>query len=517
MEDVAGLTFLSVLQENILLIIFQVCIIAAAYFLKRQPNAPAALQPLIYGFCFLIISKFFFLIRVVNDNILFTVFEISSFSLVMGMFITSALLLRGIKAVNMSFACILSLLLFGFMSYSVFFTGAAYLKYIVFYLSLCIGFGSLSCGFFPKGENKSDYGFYMASLTLLALAILNLAMISAWFRTTFGTTALMLLYFMLAFSFILVGANLLENKISDLENEVSNERKKLLLLVQSSPFPIIISRLRDEKILLINSKAESLLGIRMKNLPSCKLSHFFECPNLKGKLLARLERTKDVEDFDIRLSTDKVPPLYAGMWFSLSSHIIDFEYEIALYSVLQDITKRKQKEQELFNEASRDSLTSCYTRRFFEDLARKEISRSIHTGSQFCFMMIDADHFKNVNDTYGHDIGDKVLRALADTCHRVLRGSDIVGRFGGEEFLIMLTDITPQNADIIANRLREAISKLIIKSNKDEDITFTVSMGLATSDYSTDFHSLVTAADSALYQAKNTGRNKVVCFSKEMA
>ena len=70
MEDVAGLTFLSVLQENILLIIFQVCIIAAAYFLKRQPNAPAALQPLIYGFCFLIISKFFFLIRVVNDNIL---------------------------------------------------------------------------------------------------------------------------------------------------------------------------------------------------------------------------------------------------------------------------------------------------------------------------------------------------------------------------------------------------------------------------------------------------------------
>ena len=162
-------------------------------------------------------------------------------------------------------------------------------------------------------------------------------------------------------------------------------------------------------------------------------------------------------------------------------------------------------------------MTSCYTRRFFEDLARKEISRSIHTGSQFCFMMIDADHFKNVNDTYGHDIGDKVLRALADTCHRVLRGSDIVGRFGGEEFLIMLTDITPQNADIIANRLREAISKLIIKSNKDEDITFTVSMGLATSDYSTDFHSLVTAADSALYQAKNTGRNKVVCFSKEMA
>ena len=512
MEDIGNSAFLVIFQKNIFLIVFQCFIVAAAWFFKRQPNAPRGLDMLMFGFCFLIAYKIFFLARAAYDSILFTIFEMSSFSLAIGMFVTAALLLRGIKAVNLSFACILSLLLFSFISYAVFFTDTGYLKYVLLYLSLGLAFGFLSFGFLPRSENKSIYGFYLSSLSLLALSIVSFIMISGWGRSFFGINIFLLLYFVVAVSFLLASANLLEHKISSLEVEVANSRQRLRLLVQSSPFPIIISRLKDEKILLVNNKAEDLLGIKMDNLPFCRLCDFIECNDFKQKLLSRLEKTKDIEDFEVKLSKTKVPPEHAGTWLSLSSHIIDFEYEIALYSVVQDITKRKQKEMELFNEATKDSLTNCYTRRFFEELAIKEIVRSIHNNNPFCFLMIDADYFKNINDTYGHDVGDKVLKALADTCHKVLRGSDIICRFGGEEFLIMLSEIDIQNAEIIANRLREAIGRLVLTGNNDETIRFTVSMGLAPSSYSTDYHSLVTAADNALYQAKNSGRNKVVCF-----
>ncbi len=522
MEDVFNLNFADSLKSMIILILFQCCVVGSACFLKRQQEIAKAMQPLICGLCFLILSEIFFIARTLNEHIIFRIFEIFSFSMVLGMFVTAALLLRGIKGAGASFAGVLSLTLFCFMIYSVFISDASYLKYLVFYLSSFLEFCALSFGFLPRGKKqphektKADYGFYITSILCLALAITNIIMISGKCRAYFGYEIYEVLYISLALSLLLASTTVLENRIVSLENEVSEEKQKLLLLVQSSPFPIIISRLRDEKILLINKKAESLLGIKMSELPNCQLSYFFECPNFKGKLLSRLEKKKDVEDFDIRLSTDKVPPLHAGTWFSLSSHIIDFNYEIALYTVLQDITKRKLKEQELFNEATKDSLTGCYTRRFFEELVKKEIAKSSRTGGEFCFVMIDADHFKNINDTYGHDIGDKVLRALADTCHKVLRGSDIVCRFGGEEFLILLTDITPQNAEMIANRLRETIGNLVITSNNNENFSFTVSMGLATSSHSTNFHTLVTAADAALYQAKNTGRNKVVLYTKDM-
>ena len=509
--EATGLTFMASLTGEIILAVFQLFVIAALFFMKKQPGAPEALRPLTFGFIFMLVAKGFYFARMFNNDPSLAIFEVTSFSLVMGMFITAACLLKGVKA-NMLFTLFISLILFVFMSYAIFVSAAAYLKYVVHYMSICIGFTALSIGFMPKRENKADYGFFLTSLTFFALAVSSLLMISGWFRYYFGTDISIVLYFLLAISILLAGANVLENKVASLSEEVTAERKKLWLLVKASPFPIVIFRLRDEKILMINSKTEELLGIRMENLPSCKVSAFFDCPNFKEKMIARLERSKDFDNFDIRLSPGKVPPLYAGTWFSLSSHIIDFEYEIAVYSVLQDITKRKQKEQELINEASKDPLTSCYTRRFFEDLTRKEIARSIHNHTDFCFMMIDADHFKNVNDTYGHDVGDKVLKALADTCHRVLRGSDIIGRFGGEEFLIMLTEITPQNAEMIANRLREAIGRLVIAGNNGESISFTVSMGLATSLYTTDYHTLVKAADTALYQAKEAGKSAIVVF-----
>ena len=186
-----------------------------------------------------------------------------------------------------------------------------------------------------------------------------------------------------------------------------------------------------------------------------------------------------------------------------------------MYSAVQDITERKRKEQELFNEATRDSLTNAYTRRFFEELANKEIMRSIRYARPFCVLMIDADHFKNVNDTYGHAVGDKVLKELVITCGKILRKSDIVSRFGGEEFEVLLPEISLANAQIVADRLRVAISEAVVQGEKGEEVRFTVSIGLVPSSYSTDLHTLIKASDEALYVAKNSGRNRVISLTPQ--
>ena len=129
--------------------------------------------------------------------------------------------------------------------------------------------------------------------------------------------------------------------------------------------------------------------------------------------------------------------------------------------------------------------------------------------------MIDADHFKNVNDTHGHAVGDLVLQALADCCRRTLRESDIVARFGGEEFVILLPEASIENAFRVAERLRIKISKLVVKNEQNQDVQFTVSIGLVSSTVTDDNPEMLKMADESLYVAKENGRNQVVVYEND--
>jgi diguanylate cyclase (GGDEF)-like protein len=157
--------------------------------------------------------------------------------------------------------------------------------------------------------------------------------------------------------------------------------------------------------------------------------------------------------------------------------------------------------------ATIDGLTEALNRSTFMRLAQAEFAIARRYRRPFTILMLDADHFKKVNDTYGHDGGDAVLRALAATCRQALRDVDLFGRLGGEEFAIAMPE-TPEDGGLrVAERLRTTLAGLAVACGGVR-ITFTVSMGLA-AHHEKDLDALLKAADLALYQAKQTGRNRV--------
>jgi diguanylate cyclase (GGDEF)-like protein len=179
--------------------------------------------------------------------------------------------------------------------------------------------------------------------------------------------------------------------------------------------------------------------------------------------------------------------------------------------IIEDITTRKTLEKELEKLATTDPLTGAHNRRSFLNLFELELERATRYQHDFALLMMDIDHFKKINDTYGHDNGDKVLKILVAESYGVLRGSDIFGRWGGEEFIILFPETNLQQASAAAERLRKTLSKSELMTDKGERISFTVSIGFTIiKGGKTNINSIIKRADDALYLAKEQGRNRVV-------
>jgi diguanylate cyclase (GGDEF)-like protein len=163
--------------------------------------------------------------------------------------------------------------------------------------------------------------------------------------------------------------------------------------------------------------------------------------------------------------------------------------------------------------ASRDVLTGAFNRRRLQEEAVRQRARWLRTGEPLSIMMIDVDHFKSINDRYGHPIGDEVLRRLVAIAQTSIRPDDHLARYGGEEFCILLPSTTEQAALNVAERLRAHYEAMTIDL-ADQILNSTISIGVADSTHAGfEFTSLVAAADAALYRAKQQGRNRVVAYS----
>jgi diguanylate cyclase (GGDEF)-like protein len=162
-------------------------------------------------------------------------------------------------------------------------------------------------------------------------------------------------------------------------------------------------------------------------------------------------------------------------------------------------------------QATHDALTGIWNRAALLDLLQREIERARRSRSSTGLLMLDLDHFKKINDTYGHLTGDVVLREVALRVTQVVRSYDFVGRYGGEEFLVVLPDCDANNALQSAERIRTAIAAQPILASSTE-IPVTVSLGATAAMFSTPSESekMLATADTALYQAKNAGRNCAV-------
>ncbi|MEN3793270.1 GGDEF domain-containing protein [Fulvimarina sp. MAC3] len=168
----------------------------------------------------------------------------------------------------------------------------------------------------------------------------------------------------------------------------------------------------------------------------------------------------------------------------------------------------ERRSQDLETAALTDALTGMHNRRFFDEAMRHYLEEFAKIGRPLGFMLLDLDHFKSINDTHGHDVGDQVLKTVANCLFEFTRHHDIVARLGGEEFAVVAPNMGKSDCAAFAERIREAIGKLVIRTGS-ANLRVTVSIGVAVSQRDDDIGQFYKRADINLYHAKHTGRNRV--------
>lgn len=185
---------------------------------------------------------------------------------------------------------------------------------------------------------------------------------------------------------------------------------------------------------------------------------------------------------------------------------------LIIYDVTDVATNRHQLQaanQELQRLSSTDRLTGLFNRGHWEEMLRQDYARHRRYAVNSALVMCDIDHFKQINDTYGHQVGDRVIQHTADLIRQNIRDSDVAGRYGGEEFVVLLPDTDSQGALVFAERLRQSIEGYAVR-HESHSIQFTISLGIADlGQPSTDHTQLIKWADAALYASKSAGRNRV--------
>lgn len=319
------------------------------------------------------------------------------------------------------------------------------------------------------------------------------------------------IYFIVLILSLSTQINLMNIYCTTLENNLKIEKERRDLILDASPFPILITRLIDDSVLYINPVTQKLFDITPQEIETFKFSNYFADPLKRIELLSRIKRESVIHSFEVQMKNPKTERL---MWFDLSARIIDLDGELALYATFKDMTEKKQKEEELFTQASTDPLTGLFNRRQFELMANTQLTLAHRYQTPHCILMLDIDHFKRVNDTYGHDAGDEVLKYIALVLKTSLRESDILARYGGEEFILFLPHTSPTEGWHVAERLRSSVEQSNITYN-NQTLHVTISLGLS-STQNIGLHEQIKEADTALYVSKKTGRNKTTLFTQKL-
>jgi diguanylate cyclase (GGDEF)-like protein len=212
---------------------------------------------------------------------------------------------------------------------------------------------------------------------------------------------------------------------------------------------------------------------------------------------------------EVQLVSGEEPPQFFRL--TIAKLVGDAGEAVGSLLTLYNNTDQKNYEKALNELAIRDPLTGSYNRRYFYEMAHVYFSQMVRFSRPLSILMIDLDHFKHVNDTYGHAKGDLVLQRVAAVCRSLVRAPDIFSRYGGEEFIFALPETTLENALLVAERLRKAIEAL---KNEVDGIPITASMGVSQTigEAGLTVDVLINRADEAMYLSKRAGRNRVTAW-----
>lgn len=303
------------------------------------------------------------------------------------------------------------------------------------------------------------------------------------------------------------------------EDELRRTASYFQAVLNNLPFGVVVMN-KDMNIVYWNGSMESLFGLPIgfvrKEMPLASVLRLFAergdygVGDIEEQVVRRMQIMGNFQAHEVELPrADKGVLLVRGV-----PVLIDGRAE-GFVLLAEDISARKTYQETLERLATTDYLTGLRNRRALLEVAAGELKRAHRFGQPVSMLMIDIDLFKSINDTYGHPVGDEVLRRVGAELKHVLRDEDIAGRIGGEEFAVILVQTTLAEAAVVAERIRLAFSALAVDGGTTR-FGFTASIGISTvADDVGSVDKLLAVADKGLYEAKHRGRNRVCCIQAE--
>jgi len=287
---------------------------------------------------------------------------------------------------------------------------------------------------------------------------------------------------------------------------------KTILIVDDtvSNLDIVSDFLVDYDVIAIDNGADAISIINSEKIDLILLD--IVMPGMDGyevcKLLKNHKSTKDIPIIFLSSKDDEDS-------IEMAYDIGGIDYVTKPFKPKELLAKVKRElylqdlQEELKLLASTDPMTQLYNRRYFTEMSESLLDLAKRNKTESAIIMLDIDKFKNVNDTYGHKVGDDVIISLSKTLQKLTRKSDIVSRWGGEEFVILLPNTNIDGALTIAQKIRVTVENLVLEKNRE--LKFTVSLGVSMVDTQNDLNieASIGRADEALYEAKESGRNRV--------
>ena len=320
-----------------------------------------------------------------------------------------------------------------------------------------------------------------------------------------------------------------QKEFINLNDKVIDSEKLYKSIFDASPDAIVMFDI-NYRILIASKSANEVLGFEGDCLVGENILQFFVDKESKRieKNIRRVFNENNIGTTNYRGKKNNNSTIY-----EVNSRAIKDENgnSINLVSIIRDVTQkvileelleaREKQYKELAKELERknislservsiDNLTGIKNRYYFDERIKEEVDLAKRQKVSFSLLLFDLDHFKLVNDNFGHDIGDKVLKRVTDAVSKIIRSYDIFARWGGEEFVVLMPNTTEAEAVLAAEKIRKAVEDII-----HPDIEkITISIGIAIWEVDDDVDQIFVKADKALYTAKNQGRNRVIVYKK---
>jgi diguanylate cyclase (GGDEF)-like protein/PAS domain S-box-containing protein len=297
----------------------------------------------------------------------------------------------------------------------------------------------------------------------------------------------------------------LERIVLQRTSELQQSEENFRTLLATAPVPILLIGFDDDRVRFCNDRAADLFETTVAEMVGGPAPQLHPEEDTRRHFRDTLERERRIDAAATEIRTRRGTSLHA----LLNARTLISGNEMLVMVTLTDVTEQKRIEDQLRALATTDALTGALTRRHFFDVAELEWTRSTRHRHPLCVALIDVDHFKTVNDRFGHAMGDEALRQVGETVRGKLRRHDLLGRYGGDELALLFPETPLEGARQVSERIRRAVADLRL-THGEIPVPLTISAGLVARRPDELLATACQRADAALYAAKDSGRNRII-------